>query len=108
MIFIQVSLLSVIALASAGGYHHLISQPPSIATYGAPVYLTSRLVAPSVLSVPALAHQHVTVARPSTVAVERLSVGSVPSLSVVNEPTTIVTPGKPIRGHSFTSEVIFN
>ena len=54
---------------------------------------------------PAIATQHVTVARPALHAVERVSVGSVPSLSVVNEPTTIVTPGKPIRGHSYTSEV---
>jgi hypothetical protein len=75
-----------------------------LATYGAPL-LSSRLLAPSVYSLPTLATEHVTVARPSAVAVERVSVGSVPSVSVVNEPTTIVTPGKPIRGHSFTSEV---
>ena len=67
--------------------------------------LLSGVVGPSVLSLPSVAAHHVTVARPSAVAVERVDVGSVPSVSVVNEPTTIVTPGKPIRGHSFTSEV---
>ena len=92
----------------------VIAAAPSVATVESPSLLSARVVAPSwlsgvyghsVVSVPALATKHVTVARPGHVAVERLNVGSIPSVSVVNEPTTIVTPGKPIRGHSYTSEV---
>ena len=103
--------MSIIASACAGGLDHVQIGAP-LATWGAPSLLSSRLVAPSVLSkvyaptvLSGVAHEQVTVAHHGAVPVEKVSVGSVPSLSVVNEPTTIVTPGKPIRGHSFTSEV---
>jgi len=74
---------------------------PSVYSSGVvgPSVYSSGVVGPSVLS------SRVTVARPAAVAVERVSYGSVPSVQVVNEPTTIVQAGRPIRGHSFSSEV---
>jgi hypothetical protein len=72
----------------------------------APAVLSAGVVArPAVLSAPAVVSAPVAVARPAAVAVEHVSYGSVPSVSVVNEPTSIVAPGRPIRGHTFSSEV---
>jgi hypothetical protein len=76
---------------------------------GGPAVLSAGVVArPAVLSAPAVVSAPVAVARPAAVAVEHVSYGSVPSISVVNEPTSIVAPGRPIRGHTFSSEVILS
>lgn len=75
----------------------------------APAVLSAGVVARStVLSAPAVVSAPVAVAQPAAVAVEHVSYGSVPSVSVVNEPTSIVAPGRPIRGHTFSSEVILS
>jgi hypothetical protein len=80
----------------------------SPAVLSAGVVARSTVLSAPAVAAPAVVSAPVAVAQPAAVAVEHVSYGSVPSVSVVNEPTSIVAPGRPIRGHTFSSEVILS